>query len=156
MSLEESMKDLADANRELAAGLREYAGVIKKVGLKALGKADSEEEEEEGAPKPKASKSTATKSTATKSATKKSAPKDEGEEEEEEDPFGENEEEEEEEEVTLDDVKAALIALRDKTGDKEAPLAVMGKFGYKKVPDIQSKDFAKVKAAAEAALKKAK
>ena len=155
MSLEESMKDLADANRELAAGLREYAGVIKKVGLKALGKADSEEEEEEGAPKPKASKSTATKSTAAKSATKKSAPKEE-EEEEEEDPFGENEEEEEEEEVTLDDVKAALIALRDKTGDKEAPLAVMGKFGYKKVPDIQSKDFAKVKAAAEAALKKAK
>ena len=150
MSLEESMKDLADANRELAAGLREYSAVIKKVGLKALGKEDVADAEDK---KPAEEKKPGRPKGSTKP---KPAPVEE-EEEAEDDGLGgdEPEEEEEEEGVDADTVKAKLKELGDAT-ERTVASAIFRDMGFKSFNDIPDGKLQAVYDAAVKALKKAK
>lgn len=156
MSLEESMKDLADANRELAAGLREYSAVIKKVGLKALGEDDGT-----GDAKPAAEKSTTTdKKKAGRPAGKgkdKPAPVEE-EEEQENDGLGDGDEEEEEEEAEGPDreaVKKLLQKLGTAYDDRAVASAIFRDMGFKAFTDVPDNKLQAVFDAATKKLKKA-
>ena len=150
MSLEESMKDLADANRELAAGLREYSAVIKKVGLKALGKEDVADADE------KTDKPAAKFAGRPKGSTKpKPAPEPEEEEELDDGLGGDEAEEEEEESIDADTVKAKLKELGDAT-ERTVASAIFRDMGFKSFTDIPDNKLQAVYDAAVKALKKAK
>ena len=151
MSLEETMKDLADSNRELAAAQKFYAGVIQKFGLKIEGTNEgttAEAADEKAAPaadkKPKGRPA--------KAATK-AAPV--PEEEDDDDGMGEDEDEDEESELTREDVKNKLKEVIEATDDRKAASAIFKNLGYASVADIAEKDFQKVYDLAVKAIKKA-
>lgn len=54
-----------------------------------------------------------------------------------------------EREYTIPQMKEVLFALKDKTGDKAAPLAVLARFGYTGVPSVQEKDASAIGRAAQ-------
>lgn len=55
--------------------------------------------------------------------------------------------------LDFDTVKAELLKVRDKFGDKSHALAIIKEFGYSALPDIQEKDFAAIYKKAQAKLK---
>jgi hypothetical protein len=148
MSLEDSMKDLAESNRELAKAQKYYAGVIEKFGLKV------ENDNGEKTDKPAAEDK---KPGRPKGSTKpKPAPV---EEEEEDDGLGgdeaEEEEEEEESSISADEVKAKLKELGEAT-ERSVASAIFRDMGFKSFPDIPDNKLQAVYDAAVKALKKAK
>lgn len=64
------------------------------------------------------------------------------------DGFGDDEEEEEESALTAAQVKEVLLAVAKKDGDKKRALALVKKFGYDGIPDIEAKDFKAIHAEA--------
>lgn len=159
MSLEESMKDLAESNRELAKAQRYYAGVIEKFGLKV------ESDNTGKTPAPAAStpeKAPKTETAAQKKAREK-AEKEAKAKKDEDDGFGDEPEQQDEQEdedeipseLTLDIVKAKLFEVKDAYGDKTPALAIIQKLGYDAIPNVKAKDFEKVYRAAVKALKDA-
>ena len=156
MSLEESMKEvaesnreLAESNRELAAAQLEYAKTIREYGTRTLvgagkpSKGDADEEK----PKPQtAAEKKAAKAAADKAA--KDAAKDEGDDD------GFDDDDAGSKTYTHDEVKALLVQVKNTNGDKEEALDLIRPLGYQTIPSIQEKDFAKVAKIAEAWLKK--
>lgn len=59
-----------------------------------------------------------------------------------------------EREYNLAEMKEVLLALKDKAGDKAAPLAVLAKFGYTGIPSVAEKDATAIGRAAQEALDK--
>lgn len=131
---------LEDAMSQLAVAMNRYSDVIEKYGVaveaKNSGGDASEKPAARGKPGPKPKPSAAAE------------PPDD-----EDDGLGGEDEGLGEDELTIDDVKAKLVEVRTKTGDKEAALAIMKKYGYAKVGDIKEKDFAAIVKACEKHLK---
>lgn len=135
MSLEESMKELAESNLTLAKSLSRYAEVVEKYGLK-IESANNGGAEPEGKPEkaPKEEKQTpAQKKAAEKAAAAAKAGKDD-------DGF-DDKPPKKTKKLTHDDVKAKLLEIRDAAGDKQPALDLIGEHGYSAIPDIQEKDF---------------
>lgn len=150
MSLEDSMKDLADSNRELATALSTYAKVVEKYGLKLetdnSGKATVAEQEKGGkAEKPE--KAEKPKTAAQKKADEKAA----AAKKDDDDGFGDEEDKapKRKKPLTHDDVKAKLLEIRDAADSKEPALELIGEFGYDSIPTIKEKDYEGIYAAAE-------
>ena len=57
------------------------------------------------------------------------------------DGFGDEDKTEDAPTLTHGDVKAVLLAVKDKFGDKAEAMKLIGKFGYSGIPEIQEKDF---------------
>lgn len=137
MSLEESMKELAESNLTLAKSLSRYAEVVEKYGLK-IESANNGGAEPEGKPEkaPKEEKQTpAQKKAAEKAAAAAKAAKDD------DDGFDAPAPAKKAKKLTHDDVKAKLLEIRDAAGDKQPALDLIGEHGYSAIPDIQEKDF---------------
>ena len=147
MSLEESMKDLAESNRELAAAQRYYAGVIEKFGLKV-------ESENEGKAPAAAAAAKESKPAAGKG---KSKPADPPAAAKEDDGFGDDEGGEDEipKELNADIIKAKLFEVKDAYGDKAVALKIIQDLGYNAIPDVKAKDYEKVYKLCVASLKNA-
>ena len=146
MSLEESMKELAESNLKLAKSFDRYADVIQKFGLKIendnAGKTPAGDAEPEEKP---AGKAAGKGKPAGKAAGKPAAGKgdDDGFGDEEEKPAGKAKK------LTHDDVKAKLLEIRDAAEDKEPALAIIREYGYDSIPTIKEKDYAAIFADAE-------
>ena len=156
MSLEESMKALAESNLKLAAAQEHYAGVIEKFGslvVASPGAAAADtptKTEAAGKPLTAAQKKKAEKEAADKAA----AGGDGGFGDD--DGFGNEgaggDEPEVPEKLTSDQVKAKLLEVRDAYGDKAPALKIINDLGYSAIPDVKPADFKKVWIASEKAI----
>ena len=159
MSLEDSMKALAESNLKLAAAQERYAGVIEKFGSLVVASpgaaaADtSAKTEAAGKPLTAAQKKKADKA-ATEAATEAAAGGDGGFGDD--DGFGNEgaggDEPEVPEKLTGDQVKAKLLEVRDAYGDKAPALKIINDLGYAAIPDVKPADYKKVWIAAEKAI----
>lgn len=144
MSLEESMAKLAEAQLVFAAALEKaaerYDALIE---LYSTGDAPA---------KPPAKEEAKPASTRGRPAGAKNKPK---EEPPADDGLGGDEEEETGSSVTFNEMKAKLVELRELT-DKDAPRALMKKFGATNVGEIKEEDFQAVYDAAVKGIKAAK
>ena len=160
MSLEDSMKALAESNLKLAAAQERYAGVIEKFGSLVVASpgaaaADtSAKTEAAGKPLTAAQKKKAEKEAADKAATEAAAGGDGGFGDD--DGFGNEgaggDEPEVPEKLTADQVKAKLLEVRDAYGDKAPALKIINDLGYSAIPDVKPADFKKVWIASEKAI----
>ena len=149
MSLEESMKELAESNLALAKAMNGYAKVITEHGTQAVvsGKPAKDDPDAGSSSKPQtAAEKKAAKAAAEKAA--KEAAKDEGDDD------GFDDDDTGSKTYTHEEVKALLVQVKNTNGDKEEALDLIRPLGYQTIPSIQEKDFAKVAKAAEAWLKK--
>lgn len=153
MSLEESMKALAESNLKLAAAQEHYAGVIEKFGSLVVASAG------DGAATPtKADAAPATsKGGKGKGGKGKTDPAPEAKNDDagfgDDDGFGgEDGEPEVPEKLTADQVKAKLLEVRDAYGDKAPALKIINDLGYSAIPDVKPADFKKVWTACEKAI----
>ena len=148
MSLEDSMKTLAESNLKLAAAMDNYAATIEKFGSMVVaqpGVAAEPSPEPEPAEKPAPA---AKKAAAKKAEPEAKADDDAG--------FGEDDgfdgEAEVPEKLTGDQVKAKLLEVRDAYGDKAPALKIINDLGYNAIPDVKAADYQKVWAACEKAI----
>jgi hypothetical protein len=156
MSLEESMSALAESNLKLAKSFDNYAAVVTKFGLKIEsdneGKASkpaAKTSDDDGDDEPKkkpgrpAGSGKAAKTEEVKAKPKK--PSDDFDDDADSDDA-----------PTYEAVKDALMELKNAAGDKQPALDVIGKFGYDTLGEVQGneKDYAKILAAAQKAIKK--
>ena len=154
MSLEETLKALAESQTKLAVAMTNYAETIDKYGLKIItanggdtpaAAASSEKPKAEG--KPKGGKAAAAKADA---AAGEGGGDDGFGNEGGGDGFGD----EGGKTYTFDDVKAKLLSLMSKNGgDKTASVAIINKYGYQSLNDIKDQHFAQIVADVEKALK---
>lgn len=147
MSIEDTMKDMAESQRELAAAMREYASVIaqysKSIVSAATGAADEAPAELKSEPKAKPGRPAGS----TNKKKEEPAPPAEEPEDDDNGDDGFGEEDENTSAVSFDDVKEALKGVAKKHS-KDKALEILGKFGYKGIPEIKEADYAKVHAAA--------
>ncbi len=132
MSLEESMKELAASNRELAAAQTHYASVIERFGLKI-------ESSNEGKTAPAAASDE--KPAKGKPGRK---PKVEPAETQTDDDDGVGDDDggsDVPDNLTAADVKAKLLEVKDAHGDKKFALDILKEYGYKAIGEVQPKDF---------------
>ncbi len=157
-TLEESLKLLAESNVTLAKAQTYYADTINKFGLKIEkaneGKTPNPDGEATGSSAPPPKAETAAQKKKREAAESAAREEETGEEETgEDDGFGEEEEEKgAPENISAEDVRAILLKVRDKFGDKSHAIDICKKFGYKGIPDIKEKDYEKVFKAAKAKL----
>lgn len=164
MSLEESMKALAESNLKLAAAQERYAGVIEKFGSLVVANpgagtasAAAPAAETTGKPLTAAQKKKAEKEAAEKAAAEKAAAGGDGFGGDG-DGFGDEggdaggDEPEVPEKLTGDQVKAKLLEVRDAYGDKAPALKIINDLGYAAIPDVKPADYKKVWIAAEKAI----
>jgi len=157
MSLEESMKDLAASNRELAGSLKFYAETVNKYGLKIIesngGEAPAAAAAAAATDKPTGGKPKGGKAAAAKA--EPAAPEGgEGGEGGGDDGFGGGDGFGGETTLTFDDVKAKLLALMSKNGgDKTASVAIINKYGYASLNDIKDAHFEQIVADVDKAMK---
>jgi hypothetical protein len=160
MSLEESMKDLAESNRERAAADRElakamtfYAETINKFGL-SLHNSNEGKEPQPGAvasatsdkPSGRGRKPAATAKEEPAAAGSNDGFGDDG--------FGGEGGEGGGKEYTFDEVKGKLLELMKKNGgDKTESVAIINKYGYASLNDIKDAHFSDIYDAVEKALK---
>lgn len=153
-ALADSNHALAESNIKLAASFDRYADTLERYAGKVVSLATGEDIGTTAAPeKPKAAE--AEKPKAGRGRPKKEdAPPPAADAN---DGFGDDGFGDEGNEATpaldFDAVKAKLFEVRDKFGDKGKALEIIGKFGYKALPEIQEKDFGKIYAEAEKMLK---
>lgn len=135
MSLEESMKNLAEANERLATALTKYAETVDKYGLRIIeangdGSAPAAAASTE---KPKGGKG---KAAASKEEPAASAGSNDGFGD---DGFGGSGGGKT---YTFDEVKQKLLDLMNKNGgDKTESVAIIGKYGYQSLNDIKDAHF---------------
>ena len=157
MSLEESMKALAESNLKLAAAQEHYAGVIEKFGSLVVASAG------DAAPATAAAstKTDAAPATAGKGKGKGGKGKTEPAAETKTDDAGfgdydgfgdEGGEAEVPDDLTADQVKAKLLEVRDAYGDKAPALKIINDLGYSAIPDVKPADFKKVWIACDKAI----
>lgn len=160
MSIEAAMNKLADA-------LNRYADVIEQHGTSvAIGKTETTgKTDDKSADKPKTAAQKKAEAAAAKKAEEAAAKKaeadaaaEEEEEEEEEDPFADAAEEEEEEETSYSaaDIRKAILAVRDKGGEKknaEAAKKIIAAVGAKSMGEIDEAKYAKVMELCKKAMK---
>lgn len=164
MSLEESMKALAESNLKLAAAQEHYAGVIEKFGSLVVASpgagtaaTPASAAETTGKPLTAAQKKKAEKEAAEKAAAEKAAAGGDGFGGDG-DGFGDEggeaggDEPEVPEKLTGDQVKAKLLEVRDAYGDKAPALKIINDLGYAAIPDVKPADYKKVWIAAEKAI----
>lgn len=165
MSLEESMKALAESNLKLAAAQEHYAGVIEKFGSLVVASpgagtaaaTPAAAAETTGKPLTAAQKKKAEKEAAEKAAADKAAAGGDGFGGDG-DGFGDEggeaggDEPEVPEKLTGDQVKAKLLEVRDAYGDKAPALKIINDLGYAAIPDVKPADYKKVWIAAEKAI----
>lgn len=135
MSLEESMKELAESNTKLAKALNRYADVIEENGVgvvsQAKGKTKPAEEEEAPAPKGKGKAAPAAKGKA-----KPAADEDDDGLEEAPAPKAKGKAKA----ITFDQVKAELLKVKE-IGGREAAAEIFGEYGYSSLNNVQEKDY---------------
>lgn len=163
MSLEESMKDLAESNRERAAADRElakamtfYAETINKFGL-SLHNSNEGKEPQPGAAAASADKPSGRGRGKAATAAAKEEPAAGSNDGFSDDGFGGGGEGGEGggKEYTFDEVKAKLLELMKKNGgDKTESVAIINKYGYASLNDIKDAHFSDIYAAVEKAMKK--
>lgn len=151
MSLEESMKTLADASDRLAVALTRYAETVDKYGLKII-EANGDAAPSAAATSEKPAKAGKTKGAA---ATKEEPAANAGSG----DGFGDDGfgggGEGGGKEYTFDEVKGKLLELMKKNGgDKTESVAIINKYGYASLNDIKDAHFGDIYAAVEKAMKK--
>lgn len=160
MSLEDSMKALAESNLKLAAAQERYAGVIEKFGSLVVASAG------EGAAAATPTKTDAAPATGKgkgKAATGKGKSEPAADTTKADDGgFGDDDgfgnegaggdEPEVPEKLTSDQVKAKLLEVRDAYGDKAPALKIINDLGYSAIPDVKPADFKKVWIASEKAI----
>lgn len=160
MSLEDSMKALAESNLKLAAAQEHYASVIQKFGSLVVASAG------DGAAAATPTKTDAATTKPLTAAQKKKAEKEAAERAAAEatgadagfgddDGFGNEgggDEPEVPEKLTSDQVKAKLLEVRDAYGDKAPALKIINDLGYSAIPDVKPADFKKVWIASEKAI----
>ena len=161
MSLEDSMKALAESNLKLAAAQEHYAGVIEKFGSLVVASAG------DAAPAAAAASTKADAAPATTGKGKGKGGKGKAEPAAEtktddagfgdDDGFGGDDaggegEAEGPEKLTGDQVKAKLLEVRDAYGDKAPALKIINDLGYNAIPDVKAADYQKVWAACEKAI----
>lgn len=154
MSLEDSMKTLAESNLKLAAAMDSYAATIEKFGSMVVAQPGDAPAAatEKAAP---AEKAPAKKAAAKKAAAKKAEPETQADDAGlgDDDGFGgEGGEAEVPEKLTGDQVKAKLLEVRDAYGDKAPALKIINDLGYNAIPDVKAADYQKVWAACEKAI----
>ena len=146
MSLEDSMKTLAESNLKLAAAMDNYAATIEKFGSMVVaqpGDAPAAATEKAApAEKAPATKGKGRGKAATKADDDAGFSDDDGFDGEAEVP----------EKLTGDQVKAKLLEVRDAYGDKAPALKIINDLGYNAIPDVKAADYQKVWAACEKAI----
>ena len=153
MSLEDSMKTLAESNLKLAAAMDNYAATIEKFGSMVVAQPGDAPAAatEKAAP---AEKAPATKGKGRGKAATKAEP--EAKADDDDAGFGEDDgfdgEAEVPEKLTGDQVKAKLLEVRDAYGDKAPALKIINDLGYNAIPDVKAADYQKVWAACEKAI----
>ena len=161
MSLEESMKSLAESNLKLAAAQERYAGVIEKFGSLVVatnGEAATVATPAKTDKPPTAAEKKAAAAAAKKAAEAAAAASDGfGGDDAGSDGFGGDDaggegEPEVPEKLTSDQVKAKLLEVRDAYGDKAPALKIINDLGYSAIPDVKPADFKKVWIASEKAI----
>ena len=161
MSLEESMKALAESNLKLAAAQEHYAGVIEKFGSLVVASpgagtaaTPAAAAETTGKPLTAAQKKKAEKEAAEKAAAGGGGDGFGGDGDGFGDEGGEagGDEPEVPEKLTGDQVKAKLLEVRDAYGDKAPALKIINDLGYAAIPDVKPADYKKVWIAAEKAI----
>lgn len=158
MSLEESMKALAESNLKLAAAQEHYAGVIEKFGSLVVASAgDAAPATAAASTKTDAAPATAGKGKG-KGGKGKAEPAAETKTDDagfgDDDGFGGDEggEAEVPDDLTADQVKAKLLEVRDAYGDKAPALKIINDLGYSAIPDVKKADFKKVWIACDKAI----
>jgi len=141
MSLEESMKELAESNTKLAKALNRYADVIETNGVgvvsqAAKGKTAAADEEDEPAPKSKGKAAAAAEKPAAKSKAK-AAPADEDDDGLDSKPAPKGKAKKA---ITFDEVKAKLLEVKE-IGGREAAAEIFGEYGYSSLNNVQEKDY---------------
>lgn len=154
MSLEDSMKTLAESNLKLAEAMDNYAGIIEKFGSMVVAQPGDAPAAatEKAAP---AEKAPATKGKGRGKAATKAEPETKADDAGfgDDDGFGgEGGEAEVPEKLTGDQVKAKLLEVRDAYGDKAPALKIINDLGYNAIPDVKAADYQKVWAACEKAI----
>lgn len=152
MSLEDSMKTLAESNLKLAAAMDSYAATIEKFGSMVVAQPGDAPAAatEKAAP---AEKAPATKGKGRGKAATKAEPETTGDDGAAEgDGFGDEGAAEVPDKLTADQVKAKLLEVRDAYGDKAPALKIINDLGYNAIPDVKPADFQKVWAACEKAI----
>ena len=159
MSLEDSMKALAESNLKLAAAQEHYAGVIEKFGSLVVATNGEAATVATPAKEPAAKGGKAggkgKGSTKADPAPDASAAGDGfGGDDAGGDGFGGDDAGEPEvpEKLTGDQVKAKLLEVRDAYGDKAPALKIINDLGYAAIPDVKPADYKKVWIAAEKAI----
>ncbi len=160
MSLEDSMKALAESNLKLAAAQEHYAGVIEKFG--SLVVATNGEAATVAAPAKEPAAAKGGKGAKGGKAAAKTEPAADAAAASDgfggdDDGFGgggeaSGDEPEVPEKLTGDQVKAKLLEVRDAYGDKAPALKIINDLGYAAIPDVKPADYKKVWIAAEKAI----
>lgn len=138
MSLEESMKELAESNLQLAKAMTGYAAVMDKYAANYAGAIVTDEAADPD-PTPTRKRRTKAEIAADKKAEKEAAAA-----ANEPDPFDDDEPgaNEPHPELNLEDVRGVVMALVKR--DRDAALAVLKKVGAETISKIDAKDFQKV------------
>lgn len=158
MSLEESMKALAESNLKLAAAQEHYAGVIEKFGSLVVASAGDSAPAAAASAKTDAAPATTGKGKG-KGGKGKAEPAAETKTDDagfgDDDGFGGDDaggEAEVPDDLTADQVKAKLLEVRDAYGDKAPALKIINDLGYSAIPDVKKADFKKVWIACDKAI----
>lgn len=153
MSYEESLRALAESNAKLAAAnlqlaesMSTYAATIEKYSTGIVSAATGVTVvNNDPAPADKPAKATRGKAGKVAEPEKKKEPEDDG---------FDDDGEEAETALDYDTVKASLMQVKDKFGDKSHALAIIKEYGYNALAEIQEKDYADIYADAQKKLKK--
>ena len=147
MSLEDSMKELAESNLTLAKAFNYYAGVVEKFGLKFEGDNGAAPAAAPAGDKPKATRGKKAEPVAA-TTDDSDGFGDAG--------FGDDDASGVPEKITADMMKGKLIEVRDAYGDKAPALKIINAYGYNAIPEVKPADYAKVWADCDKAIKNAK
>ena len=148
MSLEDSMKELADSNRELAAAMKGYTKAItENARLVVTGAAEPAEAATPAKAPP--AKSTPAKG---KGKGKTETPPDDGLGGDDDGFADGGSNADVPKKITADMVKAKLLEVRDAYGDKAPALKIIQDLGYAAIPDVKPADFEKVWIACDEAI----
>lgn len=146
MSIENALANFAAAADKLADAMTNYAAVMEKYGAQVIGL----NEGTVAAPAPKTAAPPAEEKPKAKPGRPAKATKAAAAPADEDDGFGDDGEAARDP-VTADDVKTILLKIRDANkGDKTPAIAIIKKFGYSAIPEIQEKDYADIADAAQA------
>lgn len=146
MSLEDSMKALADSNLELAAAMKGYTkAIVENAKLVVTSGGDAAPE------KPTTGKTTTTKG---KGKGKGETPPPGDGLGDEDDGFadGGSSASNVPKKITADQIKAKLLEVRDAYGDKAPALKIIQDLGYAAIPDVKPADYEKVWIACDEAI----